>query len=219
MTVAPPVRGGGQQVVCQPVCEGQQPPCEGRQPTCSAFGSTRARPQSPRSLYKAPRGNFNPGKPRSNTKFLLGNSLRARDPLRFAQHVCQHTVAFNLLGRQYTVRSTVPCPVMCLVFLIYAGTPQMQQLKALEEQGKLGEAEEEVTVDKDKPMLLDYESEGEGWGSRARERLSEATKRAEEEVGTGIWRKRRGDWFIDSAFEILCALRISQSEGGFLKCA
>ncbi|RPA98228.1 hypothetical protein L873DRAFT_1808463, partial [Choiromyces venosus 120613-1] len=35
----------------------------------------------------------------------------------------------------------------------------MQQLKALERQGKRGEGEEEVTLDKNKPIPLNYESE------------------------------------------------------------
>ncbi|KAG0640473.1 hypothetical protein HOY80DRAFT_1000112 [Tuber brumale] len=98
-----------------------------------------------------------------------------------------NAVAFTLLGRQYTVLTTIRL-VVCVcgylvlrrAFLIYARKAHMQQLKALDESNK--SEEEEVTVDKDKPIPLDYESEGEGWGSKARRRQREAIKRAEREA-------------------------------------
>jgi hypothetical protein len=95
-----------------------------------------------------------------------------------------NAVAFTLLGRQYTVLSTIRL-VVCVcgylvlrrAFLIYARKAHMKTLEESESQ-----VEEEVTVDKDKPIPLDYESEGEGWGSKARRRQREAIKRAEREA-------------------------------------
>ncbi|RPA91010.1 hypothetical protein L873DRAFT_1795146 [Choiromyces venosus 120613-1] len=106
-------------------------------------------------------------------------------------------VAFTLLGRQYTVLTTVRL-VVCVcgylvlrrAFLIYARGAHMQQLKAQDEQGK--DVEEEVTADKNKPIPLDYESEGEGWGSKVRKRQREATRRAEEEAERRNLEEERG---------------------------
>lgn len=102
-----------------------------------------------------------------------------------------NAVAFTVLGRQYTVLTTIRlfvcvCGYLVLrrAFLIYARKAHMQRLEALQEESKSGERTpmEEVTVDKDKPIPLDYESEGEGWGSKARRRQREAIKRAEREA-------------------------------------
>ncbi|RPB01390.1 hypothetical protein L873DRAFT_1889427 [Choiromyces venosus 120613-1] len=141
------------------------------------------------SLYKVLGRSFNPSHPRSTPKFLLGNTLRAHNPLRFIQHVPQPAVTFTLLGRQYSILSTVRsvvCVCGCLVlrraFLIYACNAHMQQLKALEESGKWGEDGDEVTVDKNKPIPFGYKSKGEGWGIKARKTQRKATKRVEEEA-------------------------------------
>ncbi|RPA92322.1 hypothetical protein L873DRAFT_200806 [Choiromyces venosus 120613-1] len=57
------------------------------------------------SLSRAPPGPSPVGY--TATRFLLSNSLRTRDPLRFVQHAPQHAIAFTLLRGQYTVLSTL----------------------------------------------------------------------------------------------------------------
>ncbi|RPB01340.1 hypothetical protein L873DRAFT_1803881 [Choiromyces venosus 120613-1] len=166
----------------------QPPPCQStnQEPHPPASATLLLNTHNP-SLYKSPGRSFNPSNPRSTTKFLLSNTLGVHNPLCFVQHVPQHAVAFTLLGRRYTVLSTVRL-VVCVcgylvlhrAFLIYVRNAHMQRLKVVEEQGKLGKEEE--TVDKNKPIPLDYKSEGEGWGSKARKRQREATKRVEEEA-------------------------------------
>ena len=98
-----------------------------------------------------------------------------------------NAVAFTLLGREYSVLSTIRL-VVCLcgylvlrrAFLIYARKTHMRQLEE-EAKSQAEEEEEEVTADKDKPIQLDFESGG-GWGSKARSRQRWAIQRAEREI-------------------------------------
>jgi len=95
-----------------------------------------------------------------------------------------NTVAFTVLGREYSVLATIRL-VVCIcgylvirrAVLMYVRRVHMQRLEEGEE-GKADESGapvEEVTVDKDKPK-------GDEWGSKARRRQREARKRAEAEA-------------------------------------